>query len=203
MSDSPDAQLQLKKRARRRLVGAVAFAGLAAVILPMVMDEEPKQQVQDIQIRIPGQDAAPFNPRLKPADTAKEERAGKAESPAPVPVAPPPVAAARQAEAPAVKAPEKPAEKPANKPAEKPAAKPVEKPAEKPTVDKPAVEKPIDLKQKDEKEPDSEPVKVKLKPEDLNNEMRKKSEPADVKRPTKRFPARRVPAKATPQQDIE
>ena len=54
MSDSPDAQLQLKKRARRRLVGAVAFAGLAAVILPMVMDEEPKQQVQDIQIRIPG-----------------------------------------------------------------------------------------------------------------------------------------------------
>ena len=132
MSDSPDAQLQLKKRARRRLVGAVAFAGLAAVILPMVMDEEPKQQVQDIQIRIPGQDAAPFNPRLKPADTAKEERAGKAESPVPVPVAPPPVAAARQAEAPAAKAPEKPAEKPANKPAEKPAAKPVEKPAEKP-----------------------------------------------------------------------
>ena len=47
MSDSPDAQLQLKKRARRRLVGAVAFAGLAAVILPMVMDEEPKQQVHD------------------------------------------------------------------------------------------------------------------------------------------------------------
>lgn len=80
---------------------------------------------------------------------------------------------------------------------------PAEKPAEKPTVDKPAVEKPIDLKQKDEKEPDSEPVKVKLKPEDLNNEMRKKSEPPDVKRPTKRFPARRVPAKATPQQDIE
>ena len=60
MSDSPDAQLQLKKRARRRLVGAIAFAGLAAVILPMVMDEEPKQQVQDIQIRIPGQEQAPF-----------------------------------------------------------------------------------------------------------------------------------------------
>ena len=60
MSDSSDANLQLKKRARRRLVGAFAFAGLAAVILPMVMDEEPKQQVQDVQIRIPGQDQTPF-----------------------------------------------------------------------------------------------------------------------------------------------
>ena len=65
MSDSPDAQLQLKKRARRRLVGAVAFAGLAAVVLPMVMDEEPKQQVQDVQIRIPGQEQALFNPKLR------------------------------------------------------------------------------------------------------------------------------------------
>ena len=69
MSDSPDAHLQLKKRARRRLVGAIAFAGLAAVVLPMIMDEEPKQQVQDVQIRIPGQDQTPFNPKIdkKPA----------------------------------------------------------------------------------------------------------------------------------------
>ena len=64
MSDSFDANLQLKKRARRRLVGAIAFAGLAAVVLPMVMDEEPKQQVQDVQIRIPGQDQKPFNPKV-------------------------------------------------------------------------------------------------------------------------------------------
>lgn len=64
MSDSSDAHLQLKKRARRRLVGAVAFAGLAAVILPMVMDDEPKQQVQDVQIRIPGQDQAPFSSKV-------------------------------------------------------------------------------------------------------------------------------------------
>jgi DedD protein len=62
MTETPDPQLQLKKRARRRLVGAVAFAGLAAVILPMVMDEEPKQPVQDVQIRIPGQDQLPSTP---------------------------------------------------------------------------------------------------------------------------------------------
>ena len=86
MSDSPDAHLQLKKRARRRLVGAIAFAGLAAVVLPMVMDEEPKQQVQDVQIRIPGQDQTPFNPKMvKPAAApAAEEKAPVAEKPAKV-----------------------------------------------------------------------------------------------------------------------
>ncbi len=62
MTETNDPQLQLKKRARRRLVGAVAFAGLAAVVLPMVMDEEPKPQVQNVQIRIPGQDQLPFKP---------------------------------------------------------------------------------------------------------------------------------------------
>ncbi|MFB0936481.1 MAG: SPOR domain-containing protein [Propionivibrio sp.] len=130
MSDSPDAQLQLKKRARRRLVGAVAFAGLAAVILPMVMDEEPKQQVQDIQIRIPGQEQAPFAPKLKPATAEKKEESLPAQ---PAPVAAP---AVKLAEPPVSKAPEKPVEKASEKStektaAEKPAAKPAEKTPEK------------------------------------------------------------------------
>jgi len=130
MSDSPDAQLQLKKRARRRLVGAVAFAGLAAIILPMVMDEEPKQQVQDVQIRIPGQDQAPFAPNLKPPVVEKKS----------VDVAPPPV---KQVEAAAEKAPEKPQVKPQEKPApavkpEKEPTKPSEKTSERPTDSKDA-----------------------------------------------------------------
>ena len=129
MSDSPDAQLQLKKRARRRLVGAVAFAGLAAVILPMVMDEEPKQQVQDIQIRIPGQEQAPFAPKLKPAPAEKKEES----VPQPAPVTAP---AVKPAEPPVSKAPEKPVEKASEKSTEKtapekPAAKPAEKSSEK------------------------------------------------------------------------
>ncbi|MBL8422458.1 MAG: SPOR domain-containing protein [Candidatus Accumulibacter phosphatis] len=69
MTESSDPQLQLKKRARRRLVGAVAFAGLAAVVLPMVMDEEPKQRLQDVQIRIPGQEQVPVRP-AEPARAA-------------------------------------------------------------------------------------------------------------------------------------
>lgn len=89
MSDSSDANLDLKKRARRRLVGAVAFAGLAAIVLPMVMDEEPKPQVDDVQIRIPGQDQTPFPARIvRPQGTpAVTDRSGTAEM-APAPARP-------------------------------------------------------------------------------------------------------------------
>ena len=37
-----DEELQLKKRARRRLVGAVVLVTAVAVILPMVLDSEPR-----------------------------------------------------------------------------------------------------------------------------------------------------------------
>ena len=107
MSESPDANLQLKKRARRRLVGALALAGLAAIVLPMVMDDEPKQQVQDIQLRIPGQDQAPFVNRLEAGDAAATSALKDAEQ---EPVS--------EKETPAV------ADKLASKVADKPAAKP-------------------------------------------------------------------------------
>ncbi|MDR2113177.1 MAG: SPOR domain-containing protein [Candidatus Accumulibacter sp.] len=139
MPDLSDADLQLKKRARRRLVGAAAFAGLVAVVLPMVMDEEPKQQVQDVQISIPGQERTPFKPRLEPAgDETKEAPAWPAEptppseKPAPKPAEP----VVKPVETPKPAEPPKPAAKPVETP--KPAPKPVEtpkpapKPAEKP-----------------------------------------------------------------------
>ena len=50
-----DATL-LKKRARRRLIGAVALALLAAIVLPMVMDHQPAPPLKDIQVRIPSPD---------------------------------------------------------------------------------------------------------------------------------------------------
>ncbi len=58
-----DEELQLKKRARRRLVGAIALMLLAVVFLPMVLDKEPKPVGQDITIRIPSQEATPFRPQ--------------------------------------------------------------------------------------------------------------------------------------------
>ena len=48
-----DEELQLKKRARRRLVGAIALVLLIVVFLPMVLDSEPKPLNQDIAITIP------------------------------------------------------------------------------------------------------------------------------------------------------
>ena len=46
--------LELKKRARRRLVGAVAIAIIAAIVLPAVMDKEPEHdRGQDIQVVVP------------------------------------------------------------------------------------------------------------------------------------------------------
>jgi DedD protein len=131
MTDSAAANLQLKKRARRRLVGAIAFAGLVAVVLPMVMDEEPQQQVQDVEVRIPGQDETPFMPKLEPAESRTEpEPAPPAESPPEKPVVEP---AAKPTEKPVPvekPAPQPEAVKPVVKPAEKPAAKPDEKQAE-------------------------------------------------------------------------
>ncbi|MDN4052841.1 SPOR domain-containing protein [Massilia sp. YIM B02763] len=53
-----DPLLPEKKRARRRLVGAIALALAAAVGLPMLLDSEPKPLAGDIAIQIPAKDKA-------------------------------------------------------------------------------------------------------------------------------------------------
>ena len=58
----PDPVLPEKKRARRRLVGAVALALAAAVGLPMLLDSEPKPLGTDIAINIPDKEKAPALP---------------------------------------------------------------------------------------------------------------------------------------------
>jgi len=125
-----DGQLELKKRARRRLVGAAALALLAAIVLPMVMDHEPRQPVQDVQVRIPGQEGSGIAARILPNKAV----------PTPLPPSPPDSDATAKAEGtplvepkPVAEIPrdDKPAEKPVAKPVEKPAAKPADKPAEK------------------------------------------------------------------------
>lgn len=55
MTDSEN--LDLQKRSRRRLVGAAALALLAAIVLPMVMEDEPGFPAQEIQVSIPDRDA--------------------------------------------------------------------------------------------------------------------------------------------------
>jgi DedD protein len=51
-----DPVLPEKKRARRRLVGAVALVLAVIVVLPMVLDSEPKPLSSDIAIQIPSKD---------------------------------------------------------------------------------------------------------------------------------------------------
>ena len=80
-----DVQLPLKKRARRRLVGAVAFAALVAVLLPVLMDQTPQAPVADVQIRIPARDQVePLSPAaLLAAPVASSvDTAGLGEQPA-------------------------------------------------------------------------------------------------------------------------
>jgi DedD protein len=67
----------LKRRGRRRLVGAVALVLAAVIVLPMVFDPEPRGTGSPVSVRIPGEDETPFAPKL-PAK--KVEPAKKAEA---------------------------------------------------------------------------------------------------------------------------
>ena len=51
-----DDELNLRRKARRRLIGAVALTLAVVVILPMVLDSEPKPTGRDIELRIPAPD---------------------------------------------------------------------------------------------------------------------------------------------------
>jgi DedD protein len=58
----------LRRRARRRLVGAVALALVAVVVLPMVFDPEPRPLGDTVEIRIPEQ-TEPLVPMRQPVAT--------------------------------------------------------------------------------------------------------------------------------------
>lgn len=79
-----DPILPEKKRARRRLVGAIALALAVAVGLPMLLDSEPKPLSSDIDIRIPSKDraAAPVAETPVPAADALDAREEIIEAPA-------------------------------------------------------------------------------------------------------------------------
>jgi DedD protein len=158
-----DPMLPEKKRARRRLVGAIALALAAAVGLPMLLDSEPKPLAGDIAIQIPPKDKAaplpvPAEPSAAPAavpvDTrsavpaaarsvkavAAEDSVDKGEEVLQAPPAAKPAAKPEHKPEPLkAKAEPKPEHKPEHKPEPKPEHKLADKPepkAEK--ADKPA-----------------------------------------------------------------
>jgi len=121
-----DEELQLKLRARRRLIGAIVLVTVMVVVLPMVLDTEPGPVSQEITVRIPAADAGAFTTKVAPAPAPKvaETKAARPKAEETTAVAP---EATKEKPKPAVK-PE--TAKPAKAPA-KPAAKTV-KPASKP-----------------------------------------------------------------------
>jgi DedD protein len=81
-----DPVLPEKKRARRRLVGAVALVLAFVIGLPMVLDSEPKQLPDDVSIEIPSKDAATPAPAPNAAGGKVRSQAEPTALPSPVPV---------------------------------------------------------------------------------------------------------------------
>jgi len=71
-----DASL-LRRRARRRLVGAIALVVLVVVVLPIILDQKPRPTPQELTVQIPSQDGGPFKtrvlPPLQPAPAAPQK----------------------------------------------------------------------------------------------------------------------------------
>ncbi len=93
MSDSDNQEI--KKQARRRLVGAAALALLAAILLPVAMDSEPAPSGQELDISIPDRNAPQpplaaqdrmqpevVQPRVEPLPLEETESVPRATTPA-------------------------------------------------------------------------------------------------------------------------
>jgi DedD protein len=173
----------LRRRARRRLVGAVAIALTAVVVVPLLFDPDPKPLGDDVEISIPAPDT-PFEPlpsatealpeaaqteaQLAEAtvpnanDSASTDNVGVAKTHATPSTASPETPAIKPAVAPAAKAAPTPAPTPAPKPElksepkpdSKPAPKPESKPEPKPTA------KPADSKNANEPKTASKPAQA-------------------------------------------
>jgi len=89
MADN-DETLELRRRARRRLVGAVALVLALVIVPPWVMDLEPKPVATNLTVEIPRQETGV----LKPTPAAPPKAApAKAAPPAATAAAPAPAAA--------------------------------------------------------------------------------------------------------------
>jgi DedD protein len=97
MPDPIEPQLdELRRRARRRLIGAIVLALAAAVLVPMLLESDPKPLGEDVSVRIPPVDDSKFVSKLgdkakAPAEqpaVAKATEPPKAEPAAPVAAAP-------------------------------------------------------------------------------------------------------------------
>lgn len=90
-------EIALRKRARRRLVGAIALVLVVAVVLPWVVDDDPPPRLKNVDIAIPAVESVdrkfPSTPPVgepipAPAAPARSETPGPTADPAAAPAAP-------------------------------------------------------------------------------------------------------------------
>jgi DedD protein len=141
-----DEELHLRKRARRRLVGAILLVLLVVVLVPMFLEREPRQQRQDVDIRIPpvpGQAQAPSipDPPEPPTAPASAPEATALPQPAsPAPSEPTTAAPGAGAQLPPIEVPAipPPGQKPSSEAAKKPPSSEAAKPPASQTAPRPA-----------------------------------------------------------------
>jgi DedD protein len=103
--------LDLRRRARRRLTGAIALVLALVIVPPWVMDLEPRPVTSDLTVQIPSQEGkrlkapAPPAKTSEPAEIAKAEPNPAAQQPTPEPPKPATAKPAAKAEAVARAAP--------------------------------------------------------------------------------------------------
>lgn len=87
---------RLRRRARRRLIGAVALTLIVVIALPMILDSEPKPVGQNIELTIPNKDkVGEFVPKMDlPAVAAPTPTAPAVSAPVAAPAAAAPVSVA-------------------------------------------------------------------------------------------------------------
>jgi len=83
----PDEALDLKRRARRRLIGAIALVLFLVIVPPWVMDLEPKPVETSLQVDIPKPDDRPLP--LPPRTAAPQPQAESTPSAPPAETTPP------------------------------------------------------------------------------------------------------------------
>src|SRR5512135_1887177 len=103
--------IEIRRRGRRRLIGAIAIVVLLVVFVPMLLDSEPRHRANEPSMQIPPKENAPPLPAPAPAPakpaTAQATPAAPAAEPASA-AAPAKAAAAKPAAKLAVAKPEAP-----------------------------------------------------------------------------------------------
>jgi DedD protein len=88
MAESQDVST-LKRRGRRRLVGAIALVLAAVIVLPWIFDPQPRQ-TGPVSVRIPNEDESAFKPKAVPKPAPPQEAPQAEAQPEAKPAAPTP-----------------------------------------------------------------------------------------------------------------